>query len=113
MAHRPLDQSSSLGTLFDFTFNRFITITIVKFLYGLILALIALGWLIAVIGGFARGFGTGVVGLVLFTIIALIYVIGWRVALELVVVIFRIGENTSALVEQKERGSDTEGTPSP
>ena len=98
---RRIETSSSLGTLFDFSFRRFITVDIIKVLYALILVLIALGWLLGVISAFGSGFLAGLVGLVLVTIAAIIQVIFARVWLEIIVVIFRIGENTSILAERE------------
>jgi hypothetical protein len=96
-----------IGAIFDFSFKRFITLSVMKVLFGLGLALIALSWLILVIGGFLQGILAGLLGLVVITIMAVVYVIFFRVWLELIVVIFRIGENTSILVEQKRSSAAT------
>jgi hypothetical protein len=88
-----------IDALFDLSFQRFITLSVIKVLYLLGLALIALMWLIVVIGGFGQGFMAGLVALVVGSLAALLYVIFYRVWLELIVVLFRIGENTSKLVE--------------
>ncbi len=89
---------AGIGAIFDLSFQRFITLSVIKVLFLLGLAFIALGWLTAVVGAFAQGgFGIGLLGLILVTIVALIYVIWLRITLEMIVVIFRIGENTSKL----------------
>lgn len=100
MQGQPGVQDAGLGALFDLSFKRFITLSVIKVLYLLGLALIALGWLVAVVTGFMQGFLPGLGALVFVTIIALLYVIFFRVWLELIVVIFRIGENTSKMVER-------------
>jgi hypothetical protein len=90
-----------LGALLDFSFKNFITLSVIKILYMLGLLLLALEWLVMVIVGFTSGGVLGGIGaLVLGSIAILIAVIFLRVWLELICVIFRIGENTTALVER-------------
>lgn len=100
MPEQPGVQDAGLSALFDLSFKRFITLGVIKVLYLLGIALIALMWLVAVIGGFTQGFLSGLGALIFGSIIALLYIIFFRVWLELIVVIFRIGENTSKMVEQ-------------
>lgn len=88
-----------LAALFDFGFNRFITLSVVKVLYMLGMALIVLVSLAMIISAFSTGVLAGLGAIVLAPILALIYLIMLRIWLELVVVIFRIGENTTKLVE--------------
>jgi hypothetical protein len=95
--HRGAD--AGLAALLDFTFRRFITLSIIKILYILGMALIGLGWLLALISSFTQGIGAALVVLIVGPVIALIYLIFFRIWLELIVVIFRIGENTSKLVQ--------------
>lgn len=93
--------NAGLGALFDFSFKHFITLSVIKVLYMLGLVLLALEWLVMVIVGFSMGgFVGGLGALVLGTISIVIAVIFLRVWLELICVIFRIGENTTALVER-------------
>lgn len=98
-------EDAGIGAIFDFSFRRFITLSVMKVLFGLGLVLIGLSWLIMVIVGFVQGVLAGLLGLVVLTVVAVIYVIFFRVWLELIVVIFRIGENTSILVEQRRGGA--------
>lgn len=100
--NQPLNADAGLGAIFDFSFKRFITLSVIKVLFILGILLIALEWLALVILGFTTGGAMGGVGaLVIGTIACFIAVIFLRVWLELIVVIFRIGENTSKLVEQR------------
>jgi hypothetical protein len=97
-----LDSERPSGiALLDLSFQRFITLNVVKWLYLLLLVLAGLFWLIGVITGFTMGFGVGLLGIVVVSLAVAIHVILWRVALELMVVIFRIGEHTKALAAQK------------
>ncbi len=87
--------------LLDVSFKRFLTLSVIKVLYVLGLALIALMWLVVVIGAFANGVLAGIGAMVVGAFVALLYMIFFRVWLELIVVIFRIGENTTKLVEMQ------------
>ncbi len=60
-------------------------------------------WLVAVLSAVRQGVLATIGVLVVGTIVAILYIIFYRVWLELIVVIFRIGENTSKLVEQRTR----------
>lgn len=92
---------AGLGALLDFSFKHFITLSVIKVLYMLFIVLIAIGWLGMIIMGFATGGILGGLGaLVVGTVVVVIEVIAVRVWLELICVIFRIGENTTALVER-------------
>ncbi|MEX0886782.1 MAG: DUF4282 domain-containing protein [Phycisphaeraceae bacterium] len=84
--------------LLDFGFSRFITLNVIKVLYILGMVVIALAWFTAVVGGFAQG-GAGIgFGMLIFaSVAAVLYLIFYRVWLELIVVIFRIGEHTARL----------------
>ena len=94
------------GTLFDLSFSEFITTKLIKILYILLLVLVAIGFVIAFFGSlvtmFSRGgFLQGLLGVVLAPVGALIYVILARMWMELVIVLFRIAENTTEMVRLK------------
>jgi hypothetical protein len=89
-----------LGALLDFSFKTFITLSVIKVLYILGMLVIALECLVLLIAGFSMGVGPGIGALIVVPIVALVGVIFLRVYLELICVIFRIGENTTALVER-------------
>ncbi len=99
----PSDPTSDNGplALLDIGFKRFLTLSVIKVLYILGLACIALSWVVVVIGAFTTGVLAGVGAMVLGAFVALLYMIFFRVWLELIVVIFRIGENTTKLVEMQ------------
>lgn len=95
-ANRP---PAGLAALLDFSFTHFITISFIKVIYMLAILAILVGWLGLVVAGFASGFIAGIGAIIVGSIVALLYLIMARVWLELIVVIFRIGDNTSTLVE--------------
>lgn len=92
------------ASLFDLSFSDFITIRLIKVLYILAIAGSVLGGLILIISGFANGFGTGILFLLLSPLVVILYILMARIWLELVIVVFRIAENTSQLVKMKEPG---------
>lgn len=89
------------GSLFDFTFTSFVTPKIIKFIYMLALAVVALAVLAIVITGFARGVGTGLFFLVIVApIAAIFYLLMARLWLEVVMVLFRVEEHLAELVKK-------------
>ena len=99
------DPKSFATALLDFSFSEFITTKLIKIMYGILLILIGLAFIGGIIsaliamfsgGGFLRGLGL----LCATPIIAILYVIMARAWTELIIVLFRIAENTTELVEQ-------------
>lgn len=91
------------GSLFDFSFRSFITGRLIRVLYvlGMIgLALWSLTWLVSALvsqdGGLIL---LGLVGAPLAFLFGLIYI---RVLLELIIVIFRIGEDVRTIASRRD-----------
>jgi uncharacterized membrane protein len=84
--------------LFDYSFSAFITSRIVTVLYVLTTIVVALWTVLIVLLAFKASAGLGVFVLVIggpiFLVISMIYA---RVGLELLIVIFRIHEDVSAI----------------
>lgn len=106
-----MDQQSTkpdggLGALLDFGFTKFVTLGVVKFVYMLGMLLIALGFVGFLISAFSMG-TMAVIGVIIVgPIAALLYLLMFRISLELIVILFRIEGNTSKLVEaQHGRGT--------
>lgn len=89
-----------LGSLFDLSFTQFITTRVIKVLFILAIIFSALAALFMIVSGFAGGALTGIVLLIVSPILFLVYVILARVWLELIIVIFRIAENTGRMAGQ-------------
>jgi|SRR5664280_1482577 hypothetical protein len=86
--------------LFDFSFTRFITLKFIRVIYIVLVAVIGLIGLVLFIVSLTRGGAGGVfVGLIVVPLVTLFYIIGARLTLEVIAVIFRIGENTSRIAE--------------
>jgi hypothetical protein len=95
-----------LGSLLDVSFSRFITSKLVSILYVLFLAFVGLGLIVTIFGAlidlFQGDFGSALLQIILAPIGALVAVVIARVYLELIIVIFKIAENTRAMVEKQE-----------
>lgn len=90
-----------VGSLFDFSFSSFVTPTIIKIIYGLMLLAVALYtlavFIMGVIGIFSGGGGASVIMGIAMIIVGcpLVLVIGtivMRIYAELLVIVFRIAE---------------------
>ena len=96
----PAQSGGFFADLFDFSFSRFITARIIKVLY--ILAILGLGLmcLMMFVAGITQG-GTSALGAIigapLLFFLGLLYV---RVLLEVLIVIFRIAENTAEMARR-------------
>lgn len=88
-----------LGALFDFSFDSFVTIKFIKFIYILSIAFLVLLWLFYVVVGFVWDPGAGAAALLLGWIPVILYVIWIRVVLEFLVSTVRTAQNTSAMRE--------------
>lgn len=102
------------GKLFDTTFKDFITPSIARVVYMILIVATALWALMFLIGGLRSGTALGVVGgLVMAPVIFILGVIGSRIYIELVLVIFRIAENTKNLNQPADWTSDVPPPPAP
>ena len=100
-----MDTQGFLGSIFDLSFTEFITIRIIKFLFILGIIFAAIGTLLLIVTGFSNGIGAGILSLVLSPLIFLVYVLLARIWCEMIIVIFRIAENTGRLVDQGNQGT--------
>jgi hypothetical protein len=93
------------GSLFDFSFQSFITTKLIPVLYGLALLAVVL----SAIGLLTRG-GAGVILGILVLVFGTIYA---RVLMETIIVFFRIAEHTRDMAESLTRGRPAGETPAP
>jgi hypothetical protein len=87
-------QKAFLASLFDFSFQSFVTPRIVQVLYGLAMLVVALYTLFIIGAAFSQSSTAGIVALILSPLIFLIGLIFARVYLEVAIVFFNIAENT-------------------
>ena len=94
------EKKGFLGALFDFSFSEFITVKLIKILYILGIIFSTIVAIIFIVSGFNISTGVGIIFLILSPIIFLLYVILIRIYLEIIIVIFKIAENTKQLAEK-------------
>ncbi|MEA3503063.1 MAG: DUF4282 domain-containing protein [Actinomycetota bacterium] len=90
-------EKATLADVFDLTFTKFVTPIIIKIAFIVVLVMGALIWLMMIITGFASSFGAGIGGLIFGGLLFLLFVLGYRIMFELVMVIFAIKKNTDRL----------------
>ena len=99
------------ASLFDMSFTEFVTTRIIHVLYIIAIVLAGIGALSILGSGFATGRGAGILGaLIVAPLMFIFWVLMSRVWLEVIIVAFRIAENTGRLVEQGEGGTAAAGT---
>jgi hypothetical protein len=83
----------AFSALLDFEFNTFVTPAVVKILYIVGLALIGLYYIGAVVVGFAQNVGIGLATLIVGGVVALFFLILFRVMLECYYAVARMSED--------------------
>ncbi len=86
-----------IGRLFDFSFSEFVTAKIIPLLFGIGIVLQAFAVLGMIVGRFRAGFWGGLLFLIISPLIYLLMVLMVRIWCELVIVVFKIAENTRVL----------------
>jgi hypothetical protein len=85
--------NSPFAALFDFEFKTFATPSVVKILYIVGMVLLGLGWIVMVISSFAQSAVFGLATLVVGGVIALFYLVFFRVMLEFFYAVVRMSED--------------------
>lgn len=95
-----MENKGLLGSLFDLSFSEFVTTRVIKVLFILGVIFAGIGSLAFIVSGFRGGFLKGLLFLILSPLVFLLWTLGNRIWCELIIVAFRIAENTSRMVEQ-------------
>lgn len=90
------------ASLFDLSFTSFVAPKIIKFLYVLFMILICLGTLGLIYMGLSAG-STGLIIVLLAPVGAFLYLLLARMWLEVMIVLFRIAENTADIARNSRR----------
>ena len=102
--HNPASHASAkgfVGSLFDFGFNSFVTPKVVKVVYVLIMAGLALAELGYLFFAFKTSTVFGIISLVILCPLSFfVYLALWRILLELFIVIFRIADDIRSIRER-------------
>jgi hypothetical protein len=88
------NKGGSFGALVDFSFSRFVTLKLIKVIYFLVFIIAAIVSVVIVVAAFMEDTNWGIGALLLSPVLFLINILIARVYMELVVVLFRIEENT-------------------
>lgn len=95
-----VNAKTGVRLLFDLSFSEFVTTRIIKLLFLIGIGFAAIGAIALIVAGFAAGVGWGLLSLLLSPLVFLLYVLFARIWCELIIVLFRVAENTGRLVEQ-------------
>jgi len=92
--------SGFLSALFDYSFSRYITPSVVKVVYIIVTVLVALAWLSGLVATFSQSVWGGILYLVFGWIIALVYLALARITLEFFVAVISVSEKVNAYAER-------------
>jgi hypothetical protein len=93
-----VESQSFFSGLFDFSFKEYVTPKIIRVIFVILIVFAAIGALALLIGS-ARGGGLGIVLGIIFAVVGFfLYVILFRIYLEVVSALFRINDNIATLV---------------
>lgn len=96
-------QAGFIASLFDFRFDSFVTPRVVRVVYVIAMIMIALSALGFLLFAFKISIGFGIITLfILCPLYFFLYVALWRIALELIMVIFRIGDDVRSIREHRD-----------
>ncbi len=93
-----MEPKSFFAGLFDWDFKQFVALKFIKVIYIIGAIVIGLGAISFIVAGFSRSFGAGIWAIIVALIGGLLYLIFFRVWLEVIAMLFRIGENTDRAV---------------
>lgn len=93
-----METKGFFASLFDIDFKSLVITRVIKVLYVLIIIVLGLGTLVLIASAFADSATTGVVALIFAPLVFLVYLIFARIYLEILIVVFRIYENTNRMV---------------
>ncbi len=103
-------EKGGLATIFDLSFTEFVTTRVIKVLYVIGILFSGLFALAIIIGGFSEGAAKGILGLIIGPIVFLVYVLLARIWCEMIIVVFRIADNTSKIVAGTEKIAESTGS---
>jgi Domain of unknown function (DUF4282) len=86
-----------LASLFDVSFSSFVTPRVIKVVYIIIMILIGLSALAYIIFGFVALHAIGIIFVPIAVLVSLIYLAVARIGFEIVMIIFRMGDDIHAM----------------
>lgn len=95
------NDNTGLAGLFDFTFEKFITPSVVKIVYILVIVMAGLAWLMMIIAGLSNGIGGFLFGAIFGGLMFIVMILIYRIFLELTMILFRIHDNTDKIANKQ------------
>jgi hypothetical protein len=92
-----MENKGVLEMLFDLSFSEFVTTRVIKLLFIIGVGIAAIATLAIIVGAFSSGFGRGFLTLLISPLLFLLYTLFARIWCEMIIVVFRIAENTSRM----------------
>lgn len=86
-----------LKRLFDFSFKKFITTKIVRFIFWVNIIIAGIIGVLIIVGAFKQSIVLGILAVILSPIFYIVYVAILRVILEVVRIVFRIEEHVEVI----------------
>jgi uncharacterized membrane protein len=87
------------NAIFDFSFSKFVSIDLVRVLYAFTFIVAGLAAIGLILAGFAVNLSWGIGSIILAPILYFLIIVIVRVFLEMLVVLFRIAENTREIAD--------------
>lgn len=100
-----MESKGFFGSLFDFSFESFVFPKVISFIYGVIVVLMVIGYLVLIVFAFGQGSTAGVGAIILGPVVLIFYLIMVRAWMEIAIVMFRIYDNTGKIVEMKKQNN--------
>lgn len=87
------------SAIFDFSFTEFISIDLIRVLYVFAFVVAGLAMVGTIFAGFSNSFMWGIGSIIMAPVVFFLIVFMARIMLEMLVVLFRIAENTKEAAE--------------
>jgi hypothetical protein len=103
MDERDREGMGFFAALFDFSFTKFVSESLVQIAYVLVLVLALIAIVFTVVSGFADSIWLGIWSLIFSPVVFIVVLTLARVWLEFVVVVFRIADHARTIAENTEK----------
>ncbi len=104
----PRTEDNPIRALFDLSFGTWVTPSVIKFLYVLLLVVGGLNWVVAIWSGFTFSALTGIAALIGGALLLAAYVLGVRVTLEYFLATIRVAQQTRDISATVDRLTDND-----
>ncbi len=92
-----MEEKGLIGTIFDFSFDRFVTTKVIKFLLAVAMVANLIFTIMVIVAVWQGSTALGILALILSPVIYVLMMLGARIYLELIIVAFRIVEHVGGI----------------